>query len=101
MIARIWHGVTPKSKREGHVEQIKKTGLTDFAHLKGNLGAYVLARDYDDNTEFLVISLWDSADSIKAFAGDDIEKTRYYPDDHKFLLELEPKVKHYQVEAKL
>ena len=101
MIARVWHGVTPKSKREGHVRQIKKTGLKDFARLKGNRGAYVFTRDYDESTEFLVISLWDSMDSIKAFAGDDMERSRYYPDDYKLLANLEPKVKHYRVEAKL
>ena len=31
------------------------------------------------------------------FAGAEIEKARYYPEDEAFLLELEPNVAHYEV----
>ena len=44
-----------------------------------------------------MISLWESYEAIKAFAGDDIDRARYYPEDADFLIELEPKVKHYEV----
>ncbi len=43
------------------------------------------------------MSLWDSRDSIRAFAGDDIELARYYPEDDEFLIDRELKVKHYDV----
>jgi hypothetical protein len=39
-------------------------------------------------------------DSIRAFAGDDVERARYYPEDEAFLLELEPHVTHYDVIAR-
>lgn len=39
------------------------------------------------------------ARAIRAFAGEDAEKARYYPEDTDFLLELEPTVTHYEVEA--
>ncbi len=42
-------------------------------------------------------TLWESFESIRKFAGDDIEKARYYPDDKDYLLELEPHVTHYEV----
>ncbi len=93
--------MTQKSKREGHVEQIKNTGMKDFARLKGNMGAFVLARDVGDESEFVVISLWDSMEAVKAFAGDGADKPRYYPGDDEFLLEKEPSVKHYEVVARL
>lgn len=90
-----------RGKREQHVEQIRKTGLKDFARLEGNLGAYVLTREVGRNVDFLVISLWDSTDSIKTFASEDMEKPRYYKGDHRHLLELEPEVKHYEVAAQI
>lgn len=31
------------------------------------------------------------------FAGDDLTKARYYPEDKEFLLELEPTVQHYEI----
>jgi hypothetical protein len=40
------------------------------------------------------VTKWDSYDSIRKFAGDDIEKAKYYPDDSKYLLEFEPTVQH-------
>jgi len=43
------------------------------------------------------VSLWDSFESIQAFAGPDYEKAVYYPEDRKFLLRLEPGVTHYEV----
>jgi heme-degrading monooxygenase HmoA len=57
----------------------------------------VLRRVYDDKVEFLLITLWDSWNAIKAFAGEDYEKAVYYPEDEKFLLQLDPHVLHYEV----
>lgn len=36
-------------------------------------------------------------DSIRAFAGEDLLKAKYYPEDCNFLLEFEPTVVHYRV----
>ena len=35
--------------------------------------------------------------AIRKFAGNDVEKARYYPKDREFLLKLERRVKHYEV----
>jgi hypothetical protein len=43
------------------------------------------------------VSLWESVDAIRKFAGPDIERAVYYPEDKEFLLELEPNVTHYEV----
>jgi hypothetical protein len=51
----------------------------------------------DGKSEFTLISLWDSWDAIKAFAGPDPEKAVFYPDDDKFLLERGPGITHYEV----
>jgi hypothetical protein len=48
-------------------------------------------------SEFTLISLWDSWDAIKAFAGPDPEKAVFYPEDEKFLLERGPRVIHHEV----
>jgi hypothetical protein len=44
-----------------------------------------------------LLTLWDSFDVIQAFAGSEIEKARYYPEDEKYLLEKPEKVIHYDV----
>jgi heme-degrading monooxygenase HmoA len=48
-----------------------------------------------------LLTLWESEEAIKRFAGSDMERAKYYPEDEQFLLELEPTVTHYQVAVKL
>jgi hypothetical protein len=43
------------------------------------------------------VSLWDSIDAIRAFAGEPVERARYYDEDPRYLLEFEPTVSHYDV----
>ncbi len=97
MIARIWHGVTPASKADEYVEYLNQTGLPDYAATEGNRGVYLLRKIEGDQAHFITLTFWDSKQAIEKFAGHDIEKAKYYPEDAQFLLEFEPFVQHYQV----
>lgn len=97
MIARIWHGVTLATKADKYVDYLKETGLADYAATTGNRGVYLLRRIEGDQAHFITLTFWESEEAIKAFAGADIEKARYYQEDKDFLLEFEPTVKHYEV----
>jgi heme-degrading monooxygenase HmoA len=97
MIARIWRGVTREADKDIYYDYLQKTGLPDYRATKGNLGVTVLCRVYDGKAEFVLTTYWESYEAIRAFAGRDYEKAVYYPEDRKFLLELDPQVKHYEV----
>ncbi|HXE58858.1 MAG TPA: antibiotic biosynthesis monooxygenase [Gemmatimonadales bacterium] len=97
MIARTWHGVVPASKADAYHDYLLRTGVPDYRRTPGNRGVYVLRRLEGDRAHFLLVSLWDSLDAIRAFAGDDVARARYYPEDAEYLLELEPTVTHYEV----
>ncbi len=97
MIARIWKGETPESKADQYFEFLKTTGIKDYQETKGNHGVLVLRRLRDGRAEFFLLSLWESWDAIRAFAGDDVEKAFYYPEDPQFLLSMAPEVEHYEV----
>ena len=58
---------------------------------------WLLRRLHEGRAEFIVISIWDSLASIKAFAGHEYEKAVYYPEDKKFLLNLNLHVSDYEV----
>ncbi len=96
-IARVWRGTTPESKADEYFGYMMRTGVRDLRATEGNTGVYVLRRQDRGKAEFLLISLWDSPEAIERFAGPDIEKAVYYPEDEKFLLELQPQVTHYSV----
>ena len=97
MIARIWFGKTKDSSRDEYFDYLEKTGIRDTKCTEGNRGVYVLRRVKDGISEFLFITLWDSIEAVKKFAGQDVEKAVYYPEDSKYLLELDPLVKHFEV----
>jgi heme-degrading monooxygenase HmoA len=99
MIARIWRGVTRESDKDTYFDYLQKTGLKEYASIPGNRGVWVLRRVADGKSEFTLISLWDSWEAIKAFAGPDYENAVFYPEDDKFLLERGPLVTHYDVLA--
>ena len=97
MIARIWRGTVRESDKDTYYQYLLKTGLKEYAETPGNRGVHTLRRIFDGKCEFFLLTLWDSWDAIKAFAGPDYEMAVYYPEDDKFLLDRGPKVEHYEV----
>jgi len=97
VVARMWHGRTRTSRADEYYSYLKAEGIDKIEAIPGNVGAQILRRTDGTVTEFTVISYWESREAIKAFAGDDIEKTHFLAKDPQYLLELEPKVKHFDV----
>lgn len=97
MIGRIWHGAVRAEKAEAYHDYLLQTGIPDYQQTPGNQGVYVLRRREGEIVHFRLLTLWDSMEAIRGFAGEDVERARYYPEDEKFLLELEPTVMHYAV----
>jgi heme-degrading monooxygenase HmoA len=99
LIARIWIGVTPAAKSEEYWRYLQRTGLADYAATPGYRGITVLRRVADGKAEFALTTFWDSLDAIRAFAGEEVERARYYPEDEEFLLEMAETVEHREVLA--
>jgi heme-degrading monooxygenase HmoA len=97
MIARLWHGITSAGKADEYLEYLQKTGIQDYRATQGNLSVQLLRRIEGEQAHFLIITLWESVDAIKKFAGEEYELARYYPEDQNFLLAFEEKVVHYEV----
>jgi heme-degrading monooxygenase HmoA len=99
MICRMWHGRTPRSKADAYAEFLERRAIPDYRSVAGNIDVAVLRSDDGDVTHFLTVTHWTSEQAIRAFAGDDLLKAKYYPEDADFLLEFEPEVRHYRVVA--
>lgn len=97
MIARTWTGRTRRIDAETYLDYIVATGLADFGKARGNQGVWIWRRDDGDQTEFRVVSLWESMEAIEQEVGADVARARYYPEDARYLLELEPTVTHFEV----
>ena len=97
MIARTWTGAVLRADADAYAEYIRATGFAEYGRTAGKRGAWMLRRDDGDRTEFITLSLWDSVDAIKAFAGEDIEAAVLYPEDERYLIDGESSVTHYEV----
>ncbi len=98
MIARVWKGETRKEDEGRYLGYLNQTGRKNCLATPGNNGVSIFHRIHDDKAEFVFVSLWDSYDSIRKFAGNDFKKAVYYPEDTKYLLALDPEVIHYEVD---
>lgn len=97
MVARTWHGSVRREDADRYFDYLARTGVRDLRETAGNRGVYVMRRMDGEEAHFLLISLWGSLSDIRAFAGEDVARARYYPEDPVFLLEMEPQVTHYEV----
>lgn len=98
MIARMWRGWVRTDRSARYVEIVERTGMAGYRETPGNLGAQLLTRDAGDGrTELITLSWWSSMEDIRAFAGDDAETAKYYPEDEEYLLDRESTVRHFEV----
>ena len=97
MIVRIWHGRTPRGVADEYAAFLERRAIPDYRAVPGNLEAAVYRRDEGEVTHFLTVSRWVNEAAVRAFAGDEPLKSRFYPEDTGYLLEFEPEVTHYTV----
>jgi heme-degrading monooxygenase HmoA len=97
MIARIWRGAVRAQDADEYTAYVEETGIAGYRQTPGNRGAWLLRRTSGERTEIVTMSLWDSRETIEGFAGEDIEKAVFYPEDDRFLVERDLRVTHYDV----
>ncbi len=100
MIAREWRCFCPADKIETFIPYLHITGIKDAENTTGYIGAEILQRISGNSFEVVLITYWNSIESISKFAGSDIEKAVLYPDDCKYGITSDPVVKHYSVVEK-
>jgi heme-degrading monooxygenase HmoA len=97
VIARTWRGAVRAGDADRYLVYLEETGLANYRSTPGNRGAMVFRRILGDECEFLILSLWESREAIKAFAGEEISVARFYPEDDRFLVNRDLAVNHYEV----
>jgi heme-degrading monooxygenase HmoA len=99
VIARTWRGWVRTEDRDAYVAYIERTGMAAYRQTSGNRGAHMLTRDLGDGrTEIVTLSFWDDREVIRGFAGEEIERAVFYPEDDRFLVDREVTVTHYEVD---
>ena len=97
MVARVWRGWVRAGDAGTYIDYVNETGVPGLAGTEGNRGVYIFSRVEGERAEVVVTSLWESLEAIHAFAGDEIERAVFYPEDDAFLVEREWTCTHYDV----
>ena len=97
-ILREWRAEIARDKKVEYLDYVLQTGIAGYKSCPGNLGAAAAVRDIDDHrSEIVTLSWWISFDAIRSFAGDEIDKARYFPADDDYLLTRPETVCHYDM----
>jgi hypothetical protein len=98
VIARVWHGWTKPENADAY-EEFMRTNLlpTLTGHVPGFRGGYLSRRDSDGEVEFLVMTLFDSFEDVRLFAGDDYEAPVIEPEAARLLSRSDERAVHYEL----
>ena len=96
-VARIWKGRTSAARADEYQRYLDATGISKILATRGNRGVTVMRRPDGETVEFTVLSVWDSLDAVKQYAGENYQKAVLLPRDREYLLEVEPNVVHAEI----
>jgi heme-degrading monooxygenase HmoA len=99
MIARFWRGQATVANAPRYREHVTRCVFPSLASVPGHRGAYLLSRKRQNEVEFLAVTLWDSIDAIKGFAGENPEAAVVEPEARAVLSIFDDFATHYEVDT--
>ena len=99
IIARSWSATATTAGAGDYSRYFAGTLLPQLRGLPGFAGAYLLSRDFDDagSVELTACTFWESAEAIRAFAGDEIAISVVEPEAQAMLLDFDRTAAHRSV----
>lgn len=65
--------------------------------IEGHRGEYLLRREVDDGVELVVLTLWDSMEAVRRFAGPEPDTAVVEPEARALLTSFDEYVTHFEV----
>lgn len=101
-VVRVWKG-------QGSAEGVRRYCSQHFRHvmlpqlraLEGFVGATLLVRPRQRDTEVVVMTRWESVEAIQQFAGEDHERAVVEPEVRDLLDDFDERVEHFSVVAEM
>jgi hypothetical protein len=97
-IVRVWKGYGTEAGVDRYCrDHFPNSVLPHLRSIHGFVGARVLTRPGHDETGLVVATVWDSIDSVKAFAGENYEEAVVEPVVRELLNRFDDHVTHFTV----
>jgi uncharacterized protein YciI/heme-degrading monooxygenase HmoA len=97
MVLRMWRGRASAEKSGEYIDHATKKIFPALHAIEGHRGAYLLQHAADGAIEFVVLTLWESMQAVRRFAGAKPEKAVVEPEARAILTDFDESVTHYDV----
>ena len=97
MIARHWRGLAKADCADAYVAHLRQETFPAIRKLAGFRSASILRRDVPEGVEFLIVTIWESLEAIRAFAGANIDVAVVPEKAQEMMLDYDRVVRHYEV----
>ena len=95
--ARLWRGRTLAKDADAYEAYLRSEGYAQLR--KQACGVSLLRRDRSAESDFLVVSLWNTIESMAAFSGAEPREIRHLERDADFLIELPQDIEIFEIKA--
>jgi heme-degrading monooxygenase HmoA len=93
----MWRGSAIRERADDYVKHLQQSVVPELHQIDGFKGIYLLRRNSSDGVEFVVLTLWESMDAIRKFAGENPEVAVVAPAAQMLFREYDAEVKHYDI----
>ena len=97
MIARLWRGWTSIENADAYERLLREQVFPNLQQIDGYRGGHILRQEANNEVEFVVMNLFDSLESVRAFAGPEYTVPVFEPEARQLLSKVEPLARHYEV----
>ncbi|HEX9941163.1 MAG TPA: antibiotic biosynthesis monooxygenase [Thermoanaerobaculia bacterium] len=96
MIARLWHGWTTPANADAYEDLLRTRILPGIHRVHGYKGSYLLRKDGEEEVEFITLTLFESMDAVREFAGEDYKTAVIAPEGERLLSRYDRTSEHYE-----
>ena len=96
MISRLWHGWTTRENADAYEQLLRNEVLPGMHRVPGFKGAHLMRRDLRHEVEFVTLTMFDSLEAVKEFAGQNYEVAVVPPEARRLLSHFESSSAHYE-----
>ena len=95
-VYRYWRGLAFPEFENAYVEYLRAHTVPHLQAIAGFQGFSVLKRRVTEGVEFLVITRWQTLQSILAFAGEDAESAVVPDEVQRMMREYDSRARHFE-----
>jgi len=97
MLLRMWGARSTAGGAADYIRHATTKVFPKIRAIEGYKGEYLLRRDVKDSVELVVLTLWDSIEAIRQFAGPEPNKALVEPEARAVLTSFDEYVTHFEV----